>query len=422
MEAQPDRRAMAHDSRGRIRQAVVLCGGLGSRLGALTQSCPKPLLEIDGKPFLFRLLSELARHGIPRVTLLASYLSHRILSFAERARTELQLSVDVVIEPERAGTGGALFCAQADLDEWFYLLNGDSWIDINILDLARPAPGEMPFLVRMALRAVPDPGRYDTAELDGDRIVRFGAGAEATGPALINAGVYLVSREVCGRAVERCSFERDVLPRLARDALLAGRAYDRFFIDIGIPADFERAQALVPRQQRRGAVFFDRDGVLNDDLGYVGSLKRFNWLPGARESVKKVNDAGLFAFVVTNQAGVARGYFQEEDVQQLHLSMQASLAEIGAHIDDFRYCPFHPEGTVPAYKRTSEWRKPNPGMVLDLIGRWPVDVSRSILIGDKDTDIEAGEAAGVRSMLVQPGNHLAELIDREIARVVRAGR
>ena len=160
---------------------------------------------------------------------------------------------------------------------------------------------------------------------------------------------------------------------------------------------------------KKPAVFFDRDGVLNEDSGYVFESSKLRWVEGAREAVKAASDAGYFVFVVTNQSGVARGLYEEAHVDALHKWMADDLATIGAHIDAFEYCPYHPEAVIERYRRVSPRRKPAPGMIKDLLERFPVDVGRSILIGDKPTDLEAARAAGVRGYLFS-GGHLAELL------------
>jgi D-glycero-D-manno-heptose 1,7-bisphosphate phosphatase len=152
--------------------------------------------------------------------------------------------------------------------------------------------------------------------------------------------------------------------------------------------------------QRRGAVFFDRDGVLNEDFGYIGEIERFVWRPGARAAIKLANDLGLFVFVVTNQAGVARGFFSEESVIALHAFMQQDLVALGAHIDDFRFCPHHTDGTVPRYTKACAWRKPEPGMLLDVLRHWPVDVHHSVMLGDKASDLAAAKGAGIAAIMV----------------------
>ncbi|MGY4287266.1 D,D-heptose 1,7-bisphosphate phosphatase [Bradyrhizobium sp. LM2.7] len=156
---------------------------------------------------------------------------------------------------------------------------------------------------------------------------------------------------------------------------------------------------------RRPAIFFDRDGVLNHhDEGYVFKIEKFRWIEGAREAVKAVNNAGFWAFVVTNQSGIARGYYEEKDVQTLHKWMNDDLATIGARIDAFEYCPFHPDGIIEEFRSASDRRKPAPGMINDLLRRFSVDEANSLLIGDNLSDIEAAEAAGLQSILFSGGN------------------
>jgi D-glycero-D-manno-heptose 1,7-bisphosphate phosphatase len=166
--------------------------------------------------------------------------------------------------------------------------------------------------------------------------------------------------------------------------------------------------SLVDRP-RRPAVFFDRDGVLNKDIGYLFESDRLVWVDGACDAVKTVNDLGYFAFVVTNQSGVARGLYDEAQVLALHRWMAEELAKVGAHIDAFEYCPYHPEGTVERYRRVSHRRKPGPGMINDLLERFPVDTERSFLVGDQPSDLEAARAAGLKGYLFT-GHNLQEFL------------
>lgn len=196
------------------------------------------------------------------------------------------------------------------------------------------------------------------------------------------------------------------MPKLAAAGALRGAVGDGYFRDIGIPEDFARAQEEIPRVLRRRALFLDRDGVINVDHGYVGSRDRFEWVPGAQQTIAEATRAGWHVFIVTNQAGVARGYYDEAAVHDLLGWIGDTARLAGGTIDDARYCPFHPEAVVPAYRALSDWRKPAPGMLRDLIRAWELDPARCVMIGDQHTDMAAAAAAGVPGRLFRGGNLL----------------
>jgi len=384
-----------------LRQAVILVGGLGTRLGERTKTVPKPMLEIGGRPFLDTLIDELARYDVFDEILLLAGHKAEIVETHYAGATKGRSKILVSRETEPLGTGGALAHARDLLHDRFLLLNGDSLFDFNLLDLiARAQDGR----VHMALRDGVVGDRYGRVVLDGDVVRDFIApGAGATGP--VNAGIYVVDKSILADIAKLpASLEQDVFPGLAASGALRGTAYRGYFIDIGIPDDFARADRELREKLRRPAVFFDRDGVLNHDSGYTFETHKLEWIEGAREAVKAINDAGYFAFVITNQSGVARGYYEEHHVVALHNWMAEQMALIGAHVDAFEYCPDHPDGTVARYCRTSDRRKPAPGMITDLIKRFPVDMTRSMVIGDKQSDIEAAQAAGVAGYLFEGGN------------------
>ncbi len=153
----------------------------------------------------------------------------------------------------------------------------------------------------------------------------------------------------------------------------------------------------------REAVFLDRDGTLIEEVHYLSAPEQVRLIPGAAEAVRRLNAAGVLVVVVTNQAGVAREYFPESRVAEVHAHLSALLAERGAHIDAYYYCPHHPTEGIGAYRVACECRKPKPGLLLTAACELDIDLSRSWMIGDKPCDAEAGTAAGCRAVPVRTG-------------------
>jgi D-glycero-D-manno-heptose 1,7-bisphosphate phosphatase len=146
----------------------------------------------------------------------------------------------------------------------------------------------------------------------------------------------------------------------------------------------------------RAAAFLDRDGVINADHGYVHSIGRFELLPGVPAALRRLQQAGFLLIVVTNQSGIARGLYTEADYARVTQHLRDELASEGVALDAIYHCPHLPDATVSAYRRECDCRKPRPGMLLRGIAEFDIDPQRSLLIGDKPSDIQAGRAAGVR--------------------------
>lgn len=404
-----------------LRQCVILVGGLGTRLGALTEATPKPVLLCGDRPFLAWLLRELSRYGFEEALLLTGHLSDTLKANVEALAASLPRPMRIVfsLEPVRAGTGGALFHARALLDERFLLCNGDSLLDCNLAHLiARAATDTPDVLGRIVLRHLPDVSRYGVVTTMGEVVTGFDERPPATGGAVpgdINGGIYIFRRAVVEHLSEVCSLERDVMPVLAKAGQLRAQIERGYFIDIGIPEDLARAQAELPALLHRRALFLDRDGVINIDHGHVGTRDRFEFTETALTAIAAASDAGWHVFIVTNQSGVARGFYNEAAVADLLGWVRGQALLAGGTIDDWRYCPYHPEAPLPAYRRESDCRKPAPGMLLDLIRAWELDPACCLLIGDQTTDIQAAEAAGVSGHLFPGGDlraFIAPLLER----------
>ena len=374
---------------------------------------PGAWLAIDGRPFLDYLLLEAWRFGFRKVLFICDGGASRARESLDATRidADLRLPVDIV-EAEGVGTGGALYAARAHLDERFLLLDGHCWFDFNWLSLAA-GDGAEDALATLALRECDDRRRRKAVHPQG-ALGRSLAGTldPPAGGGLADGGVALLSARIVEHLSATGSLENDVLPGLlvqgaARAVVKSGR-----FIDLGDPADRGLAGA-VPRWRRRPAVFLDRDGTLNMDRGYVHKREDFHWFRGAIAAVRRLNESGAYVFVVTNQSGVARGKYDEAAVRDLSAWMNEELRAAGAHIDDLRYCPHHPEIGAEPYRVACACRKPAPGMLLDLMKRWPIIEEASIMVGDDARDSAAGHAAGLAAEVITAGS-FADWVERRL--------
>ena len=223
----------------------------------------------------------------------------------------------------------------------------------------------------------------DGATLGADNLAPLLATAMRAAEAVLvhrQGSLSVVDRRILAELNPGISLLQDIFPRLQADGRL-----------IDIPAPLVDLATL----RHRPALFLDRDGVLNHDHGYVASIDRFDWMEGAVDTVRLATGKGWHVFIVTNQSGVARGFYGEDDVRALLAWMREQCLAAGGTIDDTRYCPFHPKAAIPAYRRDSAWRKPAPGMILDLIRAWELDPARCVMVGDQVTDMQAAAAAGI---------------------------
>jgi D-glycero-D-manno-heptose 1,7-bisphosphate phosphatase len=234
-----------------VQQAVFLVGGKGTRLGSMAASCPKPLLGVGGRPFLDYLVGQVQDIGVRHMLFLAGHCADQVFSYAEALRVRSPaMTIEISVEPELAGTAGGLYYARERLHDAFFLFNGDSFFDCQLNDLMG-ADRDDPCLARIALRDNPDLSRYGAVQVADGRVKRF-LEKGATGGGMMNAGIYLLRRQILDHiGLPPVSLESTVFPRLALTGDLAGTVLAGYFIDIGVPEDFARAQTEIPVNQFR---------------------------------------------------------------------------------------------------------------------------------------------------------------------------
>ena len=360
------------------------------------------MLPVDGRPFLSLLVERLRTQGVRNVVFSVGHHAEVVMQhFGDGS--DLGIRIDYIVEAEPQGTGAFLLLGRDVLDDAFFVLNGDTFFDVSLRDLERRLVGETQAVV--ALMEAQQPGRYGGVDFEHGIIRRFGRSASEDAT-VMSGGVYAMRKVVaaCVSAVP-ASIEADVFPALAQSGRLAGWLYPGPFLDIGLPDDLHSAASFVQRWWERPIAFLDRDGVVIEDLGHVGTVDRVRLVPGASEAIALLNEGGFRVVVVTNQAGIAKGYYTETDFWTVMDEVQFRLRDGGGLLDAVYFCPHHPTAGQGLLRRSCGCRKPASGMILAALESFPADRRACFLIGDQVSDVEAAANAGIRGFRY-PGNGL----------------
>ena len=368
-------------------EAVILAGGLGTRLRGVIGEIPKCMAPIDGKPFLQYQLEWLSRFDISHVVLSVGYLREQVIDFVNSRDWPFEISY--AIEKEPLGTGGGIRLALSRCrGNLVYILNGDTFFNVDLNALSFTAP------VTLALKPMRDFDRYGAVEWDGDLVTGFREKAPCA-EGLINGGIYAIDRSQLDMALypKRFSFEHEVLEPLSDLFLVAGRVLDGYFIDIGVPEDYERAQRELPEIQavlkasdavlasEVDTLFLDRDGVINRWIpgDYVRSWDRFVFLPGILESLRAWAGRFRHIIIVSNQRGVGKGRMTQEQLDAVHGRMLEEIRQAGGRIDGIYVCT--------AVEAEDPRRKPNTGLFEEARHDYPdITPERSLMLGDSHYD------------------------------------
>jgi D-glycero-alpha-D-manno-heptose 1-phosphate guanylyltransferase len=404
-------------------KVIILAGGFGTRLKHLLPDVPKPMADISGRPFLEWLMDYLADAGVSEVILSVHYLKEKIIDhFGDKYKN---IKISYALENEPLGTGGAILNSIKD-DEKYLIINGDTFVVGDYIDFFENAQTSKS-TTSILLRKVADTARYGRVEVDSDRITSFKEKG-ISGEGFINAGVYYVDGKWLKSLSlpEKFSFETDFLYPNVNKLNFGYYIANDYFIDIGVPEDYAKAQSQVPDLLKKPnkALFLDRDGVINFDHDYVYKVGDNDFIDGIFDLAKTAVDKGYMLFVVTNQAGIGRGLYTEEDFFSVTKLIENKFAENGSKITETFYCPYHPEHGNGKYKFDSFCRKPNPGMILRAASKYGVDVGRSLLIGDRETDVEAAKNAGIRVKILfdRENKHPQTKADHKITKLLDAAK
>jgi D-glycero-alpha-D-manno-heptose 1-phosphate guanylyltransferase len=384
-----------------IREAIILAGGLGTRLKETVPELPKCMAPVAGKPFLFYVINQLRMQGIEKFIFSLGY-KHEIIQ--DYIATQFPtLDHEIVIEPEPLGTGGAIFLAcQKAKDEHVLVANGDTLYKADVQELGL-------FHLKnnaettLALKPMTDFDRYGTVEIDGDGAVNKFLEKKYCKSGNINGGIYIlnVTQFLKHSWPSKFSFEKEYLER--KENRIFAIVQDEYFIDIGIPEDFSRSQFELRTKafdlasvDENWSLFLDRDGVINVDKegSYIFNPEEFIFTQNGPAYFKKLSEVFKHIVVVTNQRGIGRGLMTEKALDEIHQKMRTDIALAGGRIDGIYYCT--------AINNDHPCRKPNPGMARLAIKDFPeIDPKRSIMVGNNPSDMQFGRNAGMYTVFIR---------------------
>lgn len=384
------------------KEAIILAGGLGTRLRGAVPDLPKCMAPVAGRPFLYYVINSLRMQGIPKLIFSLGYKHEAILDFLQKEFKTLDY--DYVVESEPLGTGGGIALAMQKTNaENVFAVNGDTLFKFNA-DALLQQHQLINASCTIALKPMKDFDRYGVVEIDNNNIITSFKEKQHYDEGLINAGVYLINKKqfLSHDFPPKFSFEKDYLEALIAKQKFCGVVQDKYFIDIGIPVDYNRAQQEfqmppfdIKKTDKNWTLFLDRDGVINHDKvgSYVFNASEFEFTDGAPELFKKLAEVFHRIIIVTNQRGVGRGLMSLADLEGIHQKMLAGITEAGGRIDNIYFAT----GT----DNKNFMRKPNPGMALLALENHPdIDLSRCVMVGNNITDMEFGRNAGMRTVFL----------------------
>lgn len=421
-------------------KTIIMAGGRGTRIASLAPDVPKPLIPIEGVPILEREIESLREQGFDNILLTVSHMGQTIRDYfgdgsgvSGATRKPFGVQIEYFFEETPLGNAGALFKLRDKLTDDFLLLNADALFDVDFqrfVDYHKERGGIATLFTH------PNDHPYDSGLIvtNPDSAVTQWLTKEDARPQWyqnrVNAGLHVISpaifdtleidADALGTAnadgkTWKVDLDRQVLKPLAGTGHLFAYDSPEYVKDMGTPERFEavcadfRSGLVACRnlKNKQRAIFLDRDGTINRYVGYLRNIGDFELLPGAAEAIRAINRSGYLAIVVTNQPVIARGEVTEGQLRAIHDKMETLLGNEGAYLNALYYCPHHPHrgfaGEVPELKIECDCRKPKPGMLLRAAEDFNIDLSQSWMVGDSESDMLAGKAAGCRTALLGEG-------------------
>ena len=385
-------------------QAVILAGGRGTRLAPFTDTAPKPLYPIRGRPFLEYLIEQLASFGITNILILSGYLAEKI-SNALGSGEQFGVNLSYAVSPAEDETGTRLQKAADILEDEFLLLYCDNYCPIDYPRLEREFYQNN---AEIQITTYNNEDGYTKDNLllgESGQVLAYDKKRKTANLHGVDIGYALVRKSVLELLPEEnVNFEAWVYPKLVEHRCLYATPTEHRYYSIG---SWERIELTKRFFSGQKAVFLDRDGTINirpPQAQYVETPEDFVWLEGAQEAIRLLNESGWLVLLVTNQPGIARGALTWGQLDAIHRKMKQDLEKADAKIDRIYICPHN-------WNEGCKCRKPNPGMLYEAQKDYDLNLVKDcILIGDDDRDIEAAHRANCRAIQITEEKNLLHAV------------
>lgn len=399
-------------------RAVIMAGGKGTRLASLNAEIPKPMFPVTGRPILEYQIESLVKSGVKDITLIVGYLKEIIKEHFGNG-SKFGVRINYIEESEPLGTAGALYYLKNEPDD-FILVFGDLILDI---DFNRFMSFHKEHESTITLFGHPNSHPYDSD------VIEVGENHRVSGIIskkikrnfyyhnFVNAGVYCVNPRALDNITipQKVDFENQFIKGLIKEGRVFVYKSTEYVKDMGTPDRLAEVSADIKNgvvsdrslKQKQKAIFLDRDGTVNEYVGFLRDIHNFRLLPGVAEAIAKINASSYLAIIATNQPVIARGEVTFQELDEIHKKMETELGKGGSYLDDIFFCPHHPDkgyqGEVAELKMYCDCRKPKIGMLIEAAEKYNIDYNESWYIGDTTMDIQTGKNAGIRTILVQTG-------------------
>ena len=368
---------------------VILAGGRGKRISEFTKKIPKPLIKVNNIEFIQHLINFYSKYNFRKIFILTCYKGEKFRKFNKKYFNFIE--TECIREKNKLGTAGAIRQLRNKIKENFILINGDSFINYDATGFIKK---KLPKKIISKILLVKNVNYKSNNKLTGlkinqDKLV-------VNNGKLMNAGIYFFNKKIFKYLkFKKKSLENEIFPDLIKKKLVQGIYSSKKLLDIGTYSNLNKAKNFLKKNTNTYSVFLDRDGVINFDKKYVHKIKDFVFRKNVIQTLKFLNYKKINVFIVTNQAGIAKGLYSENDFFKLSRQIKILLDRKNIYINDLEFCPFHPKAIIKKYKKKSSYRKPGNLMIEKIKKKWGVMPNKSYMIGDKISDYQAAKKSRI---------------------------